>query len=136
MLLLASVMIAGCVDPQELEGLKTRISKLERKVAELERGLQPSSRTSSPSSQPAVEYPQWVEDGSQAKDDYIYGVGSASGIKNHALARMTADNRARAEIAKQLSPTGAATLNGVQIVDHWIHPLDGTIYSLARLPKK
>ena len=30
----------------------------------------------------------------------FYGVGSVSGIKNHALARNTADNRARAEITK------------------------------------
>jgi hypothetical protein len=96
----------------------------------------------------------------------MYGVGSASGIRNHSLARTTADNRARSEIQKifetysaslmkdfQESVTAgdfsssdesqmvtnaiktfsAGTLNGVEVVDHWIHPVDGTIYSLARL---
>jgi hypothetical protein len=51
-----------------------------------------------------VEYPEWVLKGSGAfggeQGRVFYGVGSVSGIKNHALARTTADNRARAEIAK------------------------------------
>src|SRR5210317_2006372 len=51
-----------------------------------------------------VEYPEWVMKGSGAfggeAGRVFYGVGSVSGIKNHALARTTADNRARAEIAK------------------------------------
>lgn len=118
---------------------------------------------------PVVEYPEWVNKGSGAfggEKKILYGVGSASGIRNHSLARTTADNRARAEISKifetysaslmkdyQASITAgdfsasdeqqlveqaiktfsATTLNGVEIVDHWIHPVDGTIYSLARL---
>jgi hypothetical protein len=96
----------------------------------------------------------------------FYGVGSVTGIKNHALARTTADNRARAEIAKifevysaslmkdymasttagdmsasseeqhveqAIKTFSAATLSGVQIVDHWFHPVDGTVYALAQL---
>ncbi|MBN1962977.1 MAG: LPP20 family lipoprotein [Deltaproteobacteria bacterium] len=51
-----------------------------------------------------VKYPEWVMKGSGAfggeQGRVFYGVGSVSGIKNHALARTTADNRARAEIAK------------------------------------
>jgi len=118
---------------------------------------------------PVVEYPEWVNKGSGAfggEKKIMYGVGSASGIRNHSLARTTADNRARAEIQKvfetysaslmkdfQESATAgdfsasdesqlvsqaiktfsAGTLNGVEVVDHWIHPTDGTIYSLARL---
>jgi hypothetical protein len=118
---------------------------------------------------PVVEYPEWVNKGSGAfggEKKVMYGVGSASGIRNHSLARTTADNRARAEIQKifetysaslmkdfQESVTAgdfsssdesqmvtnaiktfsAGTLNGVEVVDHWIHPVDGTIYSLARL---
>lgn len=118
---------------------------------------------------PVVEYPDWVNKGSGAfggDEKVFYGVGSASGIRNHSLARSTADNRARAEISKvfetytaslmkdyQASTTAgdftatseeqrveqaiktfsANTLNGVEVVDHWIHPTDGTIYSLARL---
>ncbi len=50
--------------------------------------------------------PTWVVKGSGAfKDDrgkVFYGVGSASGIRNHALLRSTSDNRARNELAKVL----------------------------------
>jgi hypothetical protein len=48
--------------------------------------------------------PEWVNKGSGAfdvdKGKVFYGVGIASGIKNRALLVSTADNRARAEIAK------------------------------------
>jgi len=50
--------------------------------------------------------PEWVYKGSGAfdveKGQVFYGVGIASGIKNKALLVTTADNRARAEIAKTL----------------------------------
>jgi hypothetical protein len=50
--------------------------------------------------------PAWINKGSGAfdvdKGRVFYGVGVASGIKNRALLRSTADNRARAEIAKIL----------------------------------
>ena len=118
---------------------------------------------------PVVEYPEWVNKGSGAfggEKKVFYGVGSASGIRNHSLARTTADNRARNEIAKvfqtysvslmkdfQESVTAGdfsassesqmvsnaiktftkMNITGSEIVDHWIHPIDGTIYSLARL---
>jgi hypothetical protein len=118
---------------------------------------------------PVVEYPEWVNKGSGAfggEKKVFYGVGSASGIRNHSLARSTADNRARAEIGKvfetysaslmkdyaasitagdmsasseeqmvsnAIKTFSAQTLNGVEIVDHWIHPTTGEIYALARL---
>jgi hypothetical protein len=122
------------------------------------------------SSNPGVQYPEWVNKGSGAfggeHGRVFYGVGQVSGIKNAALARTTADNRARAEIAKifevysaslmkdymasttagdmtasseeqhveqAIKTFSAATLSGVQIVDHWIHPQDGSIYALAQL---
>jgi len=51
-----------------------------------------------------IQFPEWVNKGSGAfgadGSKAFYGVGSASGIKNHALAMTTADNRARAEISK------------------------------------
>jgi hypothetical protein len=57
-----------------------------------------------PPNMQGIDYPEWVNKGSGAfggeAGRVFYGVGSASGIKNHALARTTADNRARAEIAK------------------------------------
>ena len=50
--------------------------------------------------------PAWVDQGSGAfdvdKEKIFYGVGIASGISNKALLVSTADNRARAEIAKIL----------------------------------
>jgi hypothetical protein len=59
---------------------------------------------SEPESLKGIDYPEWVLKGSGAfggeSGRVFYGVGSVSGIKNHALARTTADNRARAEIAK------------------------------------
>ena len=59
-----------------------------------------------PSADSATAGPEWVMKGSGAfdveKGKVFYGVGVASGIKNKALLRQTADNRARAEIAKTL----------------------------------
>lgn len=126
-----------------------------------------------PSNFKGVDYPEWVMKGSGAfggEDGRVfYGVGSVTGIKNHALARTTADNRARAEIAKifevysaslmkdymasttagdmkasseeqhveqAIKTFSAQTLSGVQVVDHWFHPVDGTVYALARLDLK
>lgn len=117
-----------------------------------------------------VEYPEWVMKGSGAfggdTGRVFYGVGSASGVKNHSLARAASDNRARSEIAKifetysaslmkdymasttagdlsasseeqhieqAIKTFSAVTLSGVQIVDHWFHPVDGTVYALAQL---
>lgn len=118
---------------------------------------------------PVVEYPEWVMKGSGAfgsEKKVFYGVGVASGIHNHALARTTAGNRARAELSKvfntytaslmkdyassttagdmsasdeqqmveqAIKTFSANELTGVEIVDHWIHPTDGSIYALARL---
>jgi hypothetical protein len=54
----------------------------------------------------APETPAWVNKGSGAfdvdKGKVFYGVGVASGIRNRALLISTADNRARAEVAKIL----------------------------------
>jgi hypothetical protein len=51
-----------------------------------------------------LEYPEWVLKGSGAfggdEGRVFYGVGSVTGIQNPSLARTTADNRGRAEIAK------------------------------------
>jgi hypothetical protein len=51
-----------------------------------------------------IQAPDWVIQGGGAGADpsskVFYGVGSASGIKNMSLLRTTADNRARADLAK------------------------------------
>jgi hypothetical protein len=48
--------------------------------------------------------PKWVKQGSGALNEkdskYFYGVGAVAGVKNEPLAWDTAENRARAEIAK------------------------------------
>jgi hypothetical protein len=59
-----------------------------------------------PTADTAAAGPEWVMKGSGAFDvdgsKVFYGVGAASGIKNKALLRQTADNRARAEIARTM----------------------------------
>lgn len=93
--------------------------------------------------------PAWVTGKSSYTDEdgTRYGVGHASGIKNASLARQTAGNRARAEIAKLVSTpievkqgdgsktvkVYSTTVNGVEIVDHWVDPKTGAVYALARL---
>src|SRR5688572_13222560 len=57
--------------------------------------------------------PRWVTRGSVAvagDKRAFYGVGSASGIKEAALLRSTADNRARAELAKLLDTFSASLM--------------------------
>ncbi|NDY41297.1 hypothetical protein G3N55_00335 [Dissulfurirhabdus thermomarina] len=114
--------------------------------------------------------PEWVVKGSGAfESDHgkvFYGVGSASGIRNASLLRMTAQNRARNELAKILQVYTASlmkdymasttagepgisseeqhveaaiktvtsqTLSGVEIVDTWMDPRTGELFTLARL---
>lgn len=123
-----------------------------------------------PSADPASMGPAWVMKGSGAfdvqKGKVFYGVGIASGIKNKAHLRQTADNRARAEIAKTMETYVATlskdymasttagdmsksseeqhvetalktfsktTLHGAEIVDRWMDPSDGSMYSLCEL---
>lgn len=65
-----------------------------------------SGCASAPAKLDEPEMPQWVYKGSGAFDEdagkVFYGVGIASGISNKALLFSTADNRARAEVAKTL----------------------------------
>ena len=123
-----------------------------------------------PSAMQGMDYPEWVVKGSGAfggeAGRVFYGVGMVSNMKNPALARTTADNRARAEIAKifetysaslmkdymastnagdpnttseeqhveqAIKTFSAATLSGVQVVDHWFNQKDGSVFALARL---
>ena len=136
---LAMTLAAGsaCVTPMEMEELEKKVADLESRVATLE-GKTPAI---------AAGGPGWVARGSVESGGRYYGVGRVQGIANHALARVTADNRARAEVAKLVEIRAAAafggnssdarafvakTLPGVRIVDHWVAP-DGSIYALAEL---
>ena len=107
--------------------------------------------------------PVWVSRGSAlVRSDgrgVFYGVGAARGIRDAALLRTTADNRARAELGKVFAVFSAAvmkdymvadgageaqavqqaiktamsqSLTGVTVVDRYI-AADGTMYALASL---
>jgi hypothetical protein len=96
--------------------------------------------------------PEWVLKGSgRFQDDenkwHYCGVGMVSGIRNRALARTTAENRARHEMAKvlqtaRLTPDQSEKwnqfvdrwTNTMDINDHWVSP-DGSFYALARVPE-
>ncbi|MBI4714996.1 MAG: LPP20 family lipoprotein [Nitrospirae bacterium] len=58
--------------------------------------------------------PAWVLKGSgafqDAGDKVFYGVGSVSGVRNRSMADSTADNRARAEIAKVFETYSASLM--------------------------
>lgn len=58
--------------------------------------------------------PDWVRRGSRVKDGVVYGLGSASGIGNTSLARSTAANRGRAEIARILQVYSASLMRDYQ----------------------
>ena len=59
--------------------------------------------------------PDWVNEGTQAVDNdggrFIYGVASAPNLGDEALQLSTADNRARAEVARVVSTYVDATIN-------------------------
>lgn len=87
----------------------------------------------------------WVELNSKGK--VFYGVGIAQGIRNGALAIMAADSRSRAEIAKLMAVETEQfgtmtrslvqkTLHGVEIIEHWKDPEDGTQFTLAKVALK
>jgi hypothetical protein len=104
--------------------------------------------------------PRWIDRGSAAVSSpggrAFYGVGSAEGIKNPAMLRSTAENRARAELAKVLEVFSASlmkdyatsageqateqavktyaslAMSGAAIVDTYVAP-DGSLYALAKL---
>jgi len=44
--------------------------------------------------------PKWVKQGSNFNDKAFYGVGAVNGVKNEPLAWEAAQNRARAEVAR------------------------------------
>lgn len=105
-------------------------------------------------------YPAWVHIGSVAQGTgdgrELTGLGEVRGIRNVALSRSSADNRARAELARLVnafiatwllqvdlppnesrdavaSALSAAMLPHMQIVAHDYRADDGAVYALARL---
>ena len=108
--------------------------------------------------------PDWVNEGTQAVSDddgrLIHGVGMAPVMGDASLQKSTADNRARAEIARVLSTyvdaiivdytassggesdldvereirsTTQLALSGARILGHWKDDENGDIYAFAEL---
>ncbi len=111
--------------------------------------------------------PDWVNEGTQAvknKDDrLIHGRGEAPSMGDESLQKATADNRARAEIARvlstimkdtlsdytassggesdysverEISSSTQQALSGARILGHWKDSKTGIIYALAELDTK
>lgn len=111
--------------------------------------------------------PDWVNEGTQAVENpggrYLYGVGFAPPMNDEALQRSTADNRARAELARIVSTyidstlndyaassgggasnsidqsirsTTHTVLNGATIKGRWRDPRTGVIHSFAEMDMK
>jgi len=123
-----------------------------------------SSKTVIESDMGISDAPDWVNEGTQAvKDDdgrLIHGLGMAPPMGDVSLQKATADNRARAEIARVLSTyvdaaikdytastggdadlnveheirsTTQLALSGARILGHWKHEETGDIYAFAEL---
>lgn len=83
----------------------------------------------------ALTEPAWVARGSVTHGGQTYGVGKTETLdsKNWSLAVSTADNRARAELAKLLGDGATEVrMQGATIEHRWLGA-DGTLYALARL---
>ena len=108
--------------------------------------------------------PAWVNEGTKAisneEGQLIHGVGSAPAMGDRSLQKATADNRARAEVAKIMSTfidstladysssngdafdmsiektlksSTKAALSGAKIMGSWLDPKSGEVYSFAEL---
>jgi len=72
----------------------------------------------------------------RAEISKIFEVYSASLMKDYSASTTAGDMTASSEeqhVEQAIKTFSASTLSGVQIVDHWFHPQDGTVYSLAQL---
>lgn len=123
-----------------------------------------SSKTTIESDMGLDHAPDWVNEGTQAVSDddgrLIHGVGMAPAMGDASLQKSTADNRARAEIARVLSTyvdavivdytasggsetdldvareirsTTQIALSGARILGHWKDEASGDVYAFAEL---
>ena len=74
----------------------------------------------------------------RARDEIskLIQVYSASLMKDYQASTTAGDFSATSEeqhIESAIKTFTANHLSGVEVIDHWIHPVDGTIYSLAQL---
>lgn len=123
-----------------------------------------SSKTTIESDMGLDDAPDWVNEGTQAVNDddgrLIHGVGMAPAMGDVSLQKATADNRARAEIARVLSTyvdavikdytastgndadlsvereirsTTQLALSGARILGHWKQEDTSDVYAFAEL---
>lgn len=81
------------------------------------------------------EAPAWTGKKISEQGDAVYGVGSVRGIRNLALARTTAANRARAAVVRHLrakGPLGKQPVANIEIVEHWTDSSSGAMFARAR----
>ena len=72
----------------------------------------------------------------RAEMQKLFETYTASLMKDYAASTTAGDFSASSEeqhVEEAVKTFAAGTLNGVQIVNHWEHPVDGTLFSLARL---
>lgn len=72
----------------------------------------------------------------RAEISKVFETYSASLMKDYSASITAGDFSASSEeqmVTQAIKTFSAQTLNGVEIVDHWIHPQTGEIYALARL---
>ena len=72
----------------------------------------------------------------RAEISKVFETYSASLMKDYSASTTAGDFSATSEeqmVTQAIKTFSAQTLNGVEIVEHWIHPQTGEIYSLARL---
>lgn len=62
---------------------------------------------------------------------YLVAVGTVRGIRNVALARSSAENRARAQLSKWL---GSPTLTGAEVIEVWQEPKGALVAARVRVP--
>ncbi len=78
--------------------------------------------------------PQWAAVSAEVivRDEqrYLVATGRAERIRNEALARATAENRARAEIARWIA---SERIVGAMIVDGWRDPASGVAFAKVEL---
>jgi hypothetical protein len=76
--------------------------------------------------------------GNRARDEIskVLEVYSASLMKDYSASTTAGDMSASSEeqmVTSAIKTFSANTLSGVQIIDHWVHPKNGTIFALAKL---
>ena len=72
----------------------------------------------------------------RAEISKIFETYSASLMKDYMASTTAGDQSASSEeqhVEQAVKTFSAATLSGVQVVDHWFHPTDGSVYALAKL---